>query len=365
MIESSVRPYYLQPDKLWPFLSFERQKWPSSVNTEFYLSFEDALWSLLPRLGYKKGSILLIPEFYCPDVINNIEAHGYSVKIYPCNKDLSIDIKKTVSIIGKIKPDVFVDFAPAGVPTGIADAVYRKLPFHSLVILDRVHSLIDPSPDFFPQTDRFLLLNSYRKVSPLPGSLAVFSRNARPASRMKWTRYLVKGYLYWVSYQLNLRLSRILRITSLAMHAAERQLQCHDDHIGNAESSTPLPRLFARPTEYLAIAKVKQTKQEQASYYRGIFQGYEHRFSKNMWPMMNVDQYLTELRGYPLILKEPYATRFINECRSKGLLVIAQLEDSIWSKTQKLVLLPLGPHLSMNDVRKIATIAEKALTSVL
>jgi len=365
MIESNVRPYYLQSDKIWPFLTRERQKWPSSVSTEFFISFEDALWSLLPRLGYKKGAIFLVPSLYCPDVIENIENHGYRVKEYPLKKDLNADYDEINKIIQKVKPDIFVDFAPAGVPNWISDAIYRKLPFHSLVILDRVHSLIAPTVDFFPPTDRFLLLNSFRKVSPFPGSLAVFSRNVRQTGNVPFSWYNTRGLLYWLIYQVSLRISRALHLHKFAATIAEKRLKVHDDLIGDVPITRQLPIFYRWLTEHIAVDRIKESKQIHAMIYHQRFLPYFEKHNTYIWQIHRTDDYFHELRGYPIIMKEPFADVFIKECRRQGLLVVAQLKDSRWSQDQKLVLLPLGPHLNEKNIRKITYIAEKALTIAL
>lgn len=346
-------------------MTTERQKWPSSVTTEFYISFEDALWSLLPRLGYKKGAVMLFPDFYCPDVLDNIRAHGYIVKTYPLEKNLGFSLEKVENAILRHKPDIFVDFAPAGIHSWISDAIFRKLPFHALLILDRVHSIIEPAPEFFPKNDRTLLINSYRKVSPFPGSHAVYSRSVRPAKRAKSFIYNLKGIVHWYYYLAFLKLAKVIRSPHLVVNMAEHRLRVHDNHIGDAITSSPLPKFFEWLPSHINVRLIKAVKAEQANQYLGSLSKHLGTHSRHIYLPYNSSDNFSEARGFPLILTEPYAKAFIRECLTHGLVVYPQLEDAVWSKKRKLILLPLGPHLKTNDIRNIAQIASKALTMVL
>jgi len=344
-------------------LTFERQKWPKDITREYYLSFEDALWDLLPRLGFKKGSKLLVPSFYCMDVINNIKEHGYKVALYPLNNDLSYSLEKVVSAIKKDKPDIFVEFAAVGIQSQLGEEIYRKLPFHSLLLLDRVHSVIGAHIDNFMFSKRHLLITSSRKVSPFFGSMAVYSRNSRRSLDTNPQKYVSSAILLWIKYLTLLKIAKLVNSSRLAVKA-ELLLKKHDDLIGGATFSAPFLPFLLYLTEHWDIPKIEACKLKQASFYHTIFDPiFSH--TNRTWIAALAVENLSKLRGYPIIVKVKYAQGFSEICRSAGFLTVPQLDDCLWSRKQKLFLLPLGPHLSMREIRNIAVIAQKALTTAI
>lgn len=80
---------YYQP-WLFPFLSLRKRYVPDGITRYTYHSFEDGLWDLLQHRGVARGAVILVPDFYCMDVISNIQNHGYTVVMYPLNKQFQI-----------------------------------------------------------------------------------------------------------------------------------------------------------------------------------------------------------------------------------------------------------------------------------
>lgn len=363
MVKFIVRIFFLQPFKVLPFLSWKRQVWPNEFVREYYLSFEDALWNLLPRLGYKRGSKILVPTFYCLDVIENMKAHGYIVDEYPIDSDFSIDESVVNSIIQEIKPDIFIDFETNGIPTHISERISRKLPFHALIVHDKVHSLISPTIENFPISEKHLILTSTRKVSPFPGSMAIYSRNARKSIAKLPLRYTIKALSLWIFYLLLLQFAYYLRSRWFAV-TAETIIKRHNDLIGDYTNSAPLPAMILSLIDRIDFAKVEASKQLQFEVYLKKFKAIIDE-SSEIWLMDNAVTHQKLQRGFPIIVSATYSQKFIDNCRDSGLIITSQSDDLTWSKKQELILLPLGPHLSVKDIELIAEIALKALTNAL
>ncbi|MFZ2190516.1 MAG: hypothetical protein WAV48_07125, partial [Candidatus Magasanikiibacteriota bacterium] len=261
-----MRPYFLQPNKVLPFLSFKKQEWPKEITREYYLSFEDALWDLLPRLGYKKGAKFLVPDFYCVDVINNIIDHGYNVSYYKLNEDLSINEDTLIVSIASERPDIFVDFKIAGIATNLPERILKKLPFYTLVITDKVHSLVGSAVDNYPVSDKHLILTSNRKVSPFPGSMAIYTRNARVSSSHLPIWYVLTAFVFWMKYLFVLKIASLFGIVKLAVYA-EKLLKIHDDLIGDAKTSSPLSRIWFSLFDRINITKIEAKKLQDYQAY--------------------------------------------------------------------------------------------------
>ena len=354
-----MTPYFLQPHKARTFLSSKKQIWPTDITREYFLSFEDALWNLLPRLGYKKGSTFLVPELYCVDVINNIRDHGYNVFEYPVNPDLSVDVTRVMEVVAEIRPDVFIDFETVGIASEISRSIAKKLPFYTLIINDRVHSVISPTINNFPVSDRHLILTSFRKVTPFPGSVAIYTRNARKSLGKLPFVYTVHALGLWIRYITLLRISTLLKSTRLAQ-GAEKLLRKHDNLIGDAKESAPLPNIFFSLIDRINVTTIENSKKSHFKIYRSVLKECMH--SDFIIPISGLANSARKLRGYPIIIQASIAKNFEKLCREKGFLTVSQLDECTWAKSQKLYLLPLGPHLSIKDVKIIANIAREALT---
>lgn len=359
-----MRPYFLQPYKILPFLTRKKQLWPASITREVYLSFEDALWDLLPRLGYQKGSKFLVPSFYCVDVLNNIREHGYQVSEYEVSKYLHVEPSLLEKAIQKENPDIFVNFDPVGVPSGITEKQLRKLSFRTLVIQDRVHTVVGSSIEHYPESDKHLVLTSYRKVTPFPGTVAIYTRNSRkPQSKFPW-KYTLKSLWLWKWYIFYLKLATLIHSVGIA-NLAVKLLKRHNDLIGDSMISGPLPSFLLGLYDHIAIERIKESKVKQFSIYQDVLSHLLETKAKYLWTVRDSKYNAEKLRGYPLILRARIAEKFMQICRLNGFLTVSELDDSTWSRNQKIFYLPLGPHLKEQDVKKIAEITLKALTGAI
>ncbi|MCC7304238.1 hypothetical protein IT418_02385 [bacterium] len=356
-----MRPYFLQPYKLLPYIGKTKQIWPKEITREYYVSFEDALWDLLPRLGYRKGMKFLVPSFYCVDVIKNIKNHGYEVAIYNLDKKLEVDREYLLKRIEEENPDIFINFDAVGVPTGLSEWLQKKLPFQKLIIEDKVHTLVGSSITNYPISDRHLILTSSRKVSPFQGSLALYTRNARRSQNKVPIRYTLQVFAIWIYYLALLHVSALVHSRKIARCAA-KMLAKHNDLIGDEKVSAPLPNFFLHIIDTIPVAWIEKIKTEEYRIYEELL---SPLFGDTIWTMPAAAKHSNTLRGYPVIMESRYAQKFISECQKQGFFTISELDDCQWAEKQKIFYLPLGPHLSFRDIQNIAQITQKALTTAI
>jgi len=357
-----MRPYVLQPFRFFPYLGTKKLVWPKGIETLYYLSFEDALWDLLPRLGYKRNSVIFVPRFYCKDVAENMRNHGYTVVVYPQNDDYSYNVKEIMTLVEEYSPDVFVEFQIAGMRSTLLSEIERKLSLRTLIVSDRVHEFVYPHMDYFPHSDRHLIISSYRKVSAFNGSLAVFTRNYRKGSNKLPLAYTLHVLWLWSLFMIFTKASYLLSSIKLAK-IADKTLAKHNDLIGDSLVSAPLPMFFAKIYSYFAIEKIFEVKMSQ---YRRYLDALSAEFEKYSW----LDELSTieeinygRVRGFPIFIREGKVVDFLASAEKMGLLLFTQLDD-LMDKGQKfrLVLLPLGPHLSDSALKNIIKRVKKALT---
>lgn len=338
-------------------------QWPAKISTELYLSFEDALWSLLPRLGYKKGSKLLIPNFYCIDVVQNIEAHGYVCAYYKLNPDFTYNLSGILAVVEKEQPDIFIEFQPDGLRTSLLSDIERKLHPRMLIISDRVHSIMTPQEEYIPHSDRHLYLGSFRKVTMLPGTIAVFTRAARSTKQQSYPwGYLFRALILWWTFIIQIKLSYLLSSPQM-MKLAMRTLTVHDDLIGDSFVSAPIPSWMGFAYEFFDIEKISLCKREQIFIY---LKELEPIISKNEWIWLPhyLDESYDNLRSFPLITTYEKGILLEKELEKQQIYRTRQLIGSPWSLKHSLFFFPLGPHLTKNDVQQIARRIKKTLTTL-
>ncbi len=368
-----MTPYFLQPYNIFAYLQKEKQVWPNGIVREVYLSWEDALWDLLPRLGYRKNSLILVPSFYCTDVVENMISHGYRVKLYEVGKDLVANEVEVRKLIDELQPDIVINFSPEGMGFTLPFSVARSLHIRTLLVTDMVHRIPYPSGEFFPENDRSLILNSFRKVTPFTGAIAIYTRNARERGKNTYPySYFIRAFWLWHVYLFELWFAKLLRSTRLAI-IAENTLKKHNDLIGDSFQPASLWRIFLHLYDRIAVKKVVEIKIAQSIKYfdklsriiqcnKQVWLGV-HDYSKSDEDGFTQVASYGNLRGFPLIMKPKVAQEFIDKARQKGFFVVSQLDDCEWSKKHKLILLPLGPELKIKQQEKLIQIVASALTS--
>lgn len=358
MLKFAVRPYFLQPYSFRSFFRSEKQRWPTQLQREYFLSFEDALWDLLPRFGYRKGATIALPDFYCQDVVDNIHAHGYKTVIYPIHNDLSVDIADIKLCISKELPDIFVLLDIAGISMIKPNLILPLLSKETLFISDMVHNLPKYSDEFSPLANNHLIITSLRKVSPYFGSMAIYKKNVSKEKRVLPFRYTAYAIVVWLKYLFLLR--KAVRYNEpLLVIKAEKLLQKHDNHIGDELRGAMLPSFMLKFIDRIPVSYIEAIKKKQVTIYA------EHLDNRQRNSLYSIPQYggsAGKLRGFPLLIDPKKVNAVISACRSQGLFVFDHLDSLSKKSRSKLVLLPLGPHLSNFDIETIAKITQKALT---
>ncbi len=340
-----------KPIHLWKYLGLKKTIIPKGIKRLFYLSFEDALWDLLEKKSIKKGSVILVPEFYCPDVEENIKNHGFKVAYYPVDSELTTSQKMLTEAINKYNPKVVIILHPAGIINQLFSKNYwaKKLYNDLILIEDSVHLIVEPKKIRFLKPNHFVI-DSLRKVIPLQGSNLYGKREdldfeAPPIYQSLW--YSIEVHALW--FMMNLYRNLGLE------NKAEKTMQKGYDLIGDSIKPAPGFFIFDILSRHIDIEKVKKIKCNQIEFYE--------KKLKKLTGFVRIPSYEKkskgELIGYPLILDNNKAERIIGILRSKGVLVRAELEGNVWSRGQKMIYLPLGPYLNNDDLEYVTDICRK------
>jgi hypothetical protein len=341
---------YYQPFLL-PFLGLRRAKTKPGIRRYYYHSFEDGLWDFLVKKEVPKKSYFLIPDFYCLDVVENIRRHGYQVELYPLDDQLQpieVELQRRVK---KFQPKIIFIFHAAGITANL-----KKWPEKTIIIEDCVHRLVNPSQVKI-QNDRHFVMDSLRKVSPLPGSFIYGTQaglNYSQSTASYFSSYFIKTALWFHLFRLMLCFSESFYLPGLAKFAHLTILKKHDDIIG--DRFIPQVGLSWIPWlhSWMNFSKVEKHKQRQVEWYE--------RELKKLW--QNPDFYRIhtkpldkgKLHVYPVGLRfstPQKADQFTQKLHKKGLPIWAKFLDASWSARHQVLFLPLGFHITERRMMEI------------
>ena len=338
---------------LLPFLTTVGLKVPSRLKRLFYLSWEDALWDLLPQLEIKRGDTILLPNFYCQDVINNIKTHGYKVALYPLDDNFQVSETKLLSIYNKIIPSIVILFHACGITSSISQnqVILKHILTKSVLIEDSVHRVIDSSKIKLLQ-GRHLVIDSLRKNIPLPGSFVYFSSDSKMVLAIPHTNsvsYSLKVMIYYGLYRIVLATGVSLHLKSVIKFAHHTILGLHDELVGDSITGNSGSPWISWIHKYINISKVRSHKINQVLAYQKLLQPIIAN-PKIKIPNINRRDF-GELHAFPVIVLTPLSDKI--ESALLPINVWAKFTDSQWSKGRKAFFLPLGFHITLYDQQLI------------
>lgn len=353
----------IQPPFISAFFAWRRVKKSSKIQQSFFLSFEDALWQIIRQQQISPNSVVLIPEFFCFDVVKNIEAHGLKCLTYQVDQYLQVDQDDFLAKLKKTQPTIVIVFHAVGINNSLMQNIdlLQFLPAKSLLIEDCVHRLLDPRKIKILD-QRHYLIDSLRKVAPLQGSRVFSQEKIKPpavADRLATLIYRSRVLFWWLIMQLALLwnyYSKNPKGNQLATQAMEKGY----DIIGDHKRPSPNFWLFNQLSHHLDYEKIEKFKLEQTNLYNARLQAI---LSKNtslfLIPFTLADR--SQLRGFPLGIKIDEAEKFLSFCQQNQLHLRLELNDSPWALKQKIVYLPMGTHVKNAEIEKICDLIRRHL----
>ncbi len=347
----------IQPPFIPQFFDFKKKlKIQPNTFRSFYISWEDALWHLLELHKIKKNSTVMVPSFFCWDVVENMQAHGLQKIVYPVDKNFQTNPKIFAKLLKKHQPNVIVIFHAVGITNELFENKnlwLENLPKNSILIEDCVHKIIDPKKITFI-TKKHILMNSLRKVVPVQGS-QVFSQFVIPQTTMQqnlitfW--YRTQIIFWWTMMQFFLTVvfySKSKKIQKIGNQLAEKSMKIGYDIVGDHNLPGSGSAVMNYLSKFIATESIKTTKQQQVELYETKLESLQK--NNNFFIPKYTQKDKKELRGFPLGIELPIAEQFLEYVRKNSILVRFELDDSLWAKQQKVVYLPLGPHVTEKDI---------------
>lgn len=216
-----------------------------------------------------------------------------------------------------------------------------------MIIEDSVHRLVNPIKINL-LNDRHFIIDSLRKVSPLPGS-RLFGRLDFPQTRQTiFNLYFLQSIFYFLLFRFILVTGFITNSSRLTAWSHEHLLKIHDDIVGDSLIPQPGLPVFEPFINHLDYAKVLRRKISQVKLYDQILAPlFRHKlFYRVSIPESDYGQ----LHVYPLGLTSVPTDKLITYLHAKGIPVWSKFPDSPWSQNQGVLFLPLGFHVSESEI---------------
>lgn len=336
---------------LFPFLSLHRHHVSAHIGRQYYHSFEDGLWSILAYRGVPKGSAILVPDFYCEDVRKNIRLHGYRPVAYALNRHFQANPRALRALMRKTRPSAIIIFHAAGITSNILP-LFAAMHEGLLVIEDSVHRIVDPETVHIMHRNHYLM-DSLRKVTPLPGSRLFGFRAALPphATGFSLNRYVIATSWWFFLFRATYLVGMLAGLPAVVRYAHEVILKRHDDIIGDPLTPArgiPWPLLFS---DRIDTARIARRKSEQVMKYRNLLTGLPAHLA---YRVRIRPQDYGHLHAYPVGLYGKAQPAFIRYLHRHGVVVWHKYPDTAWSRKHSVLYLPLGFHVRDGHIRHIA-----------
>lgn len=359
--------YSIQPTGKTYFQRKNTWALPPGIAHKFYASWEDTLWDLLLVAKTPAGAKVLVPEFFCGDVVKNMRVHGLQTVWYPVDQQLQTNPLVFAEYVAQHQPAVIVIFHPVGISNTLFQHRSKWLsviPVETILIEDCVHRVLQPQ-DIQLIHPRHVVMDSLRKVVPLAGSNVFGSPeflNFSPTASWKTWWYQVLVFGWWGMFQFFLLTGQLpfgQPWNRLMNWFAEKAMLAGYEVIGDNRLAGQAWSPFLWGAKHLNIRHIRTSKKKQVALYQKELGQIWKNSKVFSIPFSSYDA--EQLRGFPIGLQLATAEKILQSLRQSGLLVRFELNDSPWARKQKIIYLPLGPHLRDADVIRIAQTVTKTL----
>jgi hypothetical protein len=323
----------------------------SNLDSYFYLSFEDALWDFLSH-KVKPGGTLLFGEFFCVDVWDNCRAHGYKVETYTVEEDLQTKPDNLYAAIELYNPDAIFVFHPLGIHNQLlTQELFQR--YQGIVIEDSVHRIVEPTKIQL-LSDRHIIIDSTRKLTPLPGSqiwaqqgILDYQQQSSNATTELDTN---KAINFWSEFQ-----SLLTSEDFEEVKYAYQLLNSGDNLIGDSITPVRLSDRFLTKRQYLDLRHIKKSKQDQYQLYTKLLSTIlgDSRFVISInYSYSNGETFQGDsLAFFPIIMRSDYAFLLKEYLLAHNIQTFVEFSDSPWAINKNVICLPIGPHVSTEQVR--------------
>ena len=322
-----------------------------------YASFEDALWDFLDQKKILNGSTLLIPDFFCMDVLSNIIDHGYQFELYLVDEVFQPRFDILCEKMQANHVSVVFLFHALGIENQVCHNAnfWRLLRKDQWVIEDSVHRLVEPAAVSL-KSSKHIVIDSTRKITPFFGATLYGDKNEigySCAHNPSTNSYVWRAILFWIQFQWLLVVGKILNQPKYLIRAYDF-LNSGDNLIGDSLLPARLPWIFSLLKRHISVKKIKKVRLQQAQVYKNLLHTLylDYRFVLPT-PYLNNTSAFENLAFFPLPFHTDFGFLLREYLLNQGICTFIEFSDSPWAINKNVLCLPLGAHLKNTEIELI------------
>lgn len=312
----------------------------------FFLSFEDALTSIMQTRAFSPNDTFLYPDFFCMDVVNLLERAGLRGIPYQLTDTLDVDDEDFKGKVTRKNPALIFIYHPLGKQSALMNdsSWITTLNERCIIIEDCADTLLSGQKPNFIHTNH-IIIDSTRKLTPFQGARVYHSERCevgepKSLSFSLTAMYQLVNLLNFITYLFPLR--RLLE-WKWALFGA------HSNATGR--SFTPLcgntiERIMLRSFN---VNRIKSARALHVKLYYELLTDAARR--RDITLMTVRQEEYGELRFFPLICKKGVGTKIADALEAYGIYVDTHFDDSPFCEIRDCLLLPLWPTLSEDTIR--------------
>lgn len=345
----------LLPPPIWRFLG-SKNTFPAH---RFFLSFEDALWSIVSSLDLN-GKTVLYPSFFCMDVVNRLDMRGAICIPYKVTRDLLPDTESLFKEMAQYSPSIVILYHPLGLRLAeslISEVIDRGK--REAIVIEDCADLFISTDEIELKSDNHVIIDSLRKVTPIQGA-RVFCSNKFNLKGSNISHYSLLALLYYLTY-------RLLHLVGVALNSRKILDLCwsvfnkHSDLIG-ASSSPNLGFLWDKYlANYVASDLIRKSKSEVCSIY---VEEVNKRVALTPFCIRLPEVSFDSLRFFPLVFQKGVGDKISSLLERQLIFVDTHFNDSPHCEQLDYLLLPLWHTMTKDDVAFILDRVEEAVKQV-
>lgn len=352
---------------------YNNAPWSREKNFKYYASGREALISLIDALGNEVNRVVLLPAYVPQGLYAPFEKRGWSIILYPIDKDLYPLWSEVEALIERYHPTIAILIQYFGTRQLIEKFVEICHKGGTKVIEDHAHLLI-PMKEISYQGD-YVLYSLPKMVGVADGAVLVIRDSTLELSKLKF--YKKRTNRVYITKQIillfmNSAISKIpnSKIVNLLSAILGKLLNSYKNLMSVYHQPNKISRLSHALVERIDFDKVIKTRSRYARMY-------EEKLDSNYFTkLLTINDRKAEQRatfGYPVLVKDRDSLyRYLSKRGVYGVYLISNWNyipkephqnSKTYEETQYVIdhhfVFPTARHLKEEDIENIIKYANE------
>jgi hypothetical protein len=334
----------------------------------FFLSYEDALWSLLLSRSAQKQAQetrVLLPDYYCMETVEFLRKRGCEILFYPVDAQLCHDEDAFYCALQDHQPDLIVLYHILGREPKLKHDLkwLTLLKPDAILIEDCAHCLLDHKQIRFLCQYHYYI-DSLRKVSPLQGA-RIFAAQANLLPSVGWHWDLHRWHTAWLYLMWRMSLQGVrflhnIRIPLFGHKAISRALwqyseylfELHNERVGGADRPLAGFLIDQCLVQHIDLCKIKAHKRWLGVRYHAMLSRLS-QLSPQLRPIAFDEGDWESLKFYPIAISKTESAKLLNFLAQRNIYLDVLYPDSPHCQERDYLMLPMSLHTKSHAIEEL------------